>query len=130
MLAGDLQKAELPAIFAPNQLVISFSSVYNSQYQACSDPLRMKRVEDALARVTGQTWNLRFELRDLGPAEAVPQQVEITPALDPHNEPLVEKVMGTLSAKLLKVDEGFGHVQSSRPAIDDDEEAWPSTEEE
>ncbi|MFL5330665.1 MAG: hypothetical protein ACJ8C4_17325 [Gemmataceae bacterium] len=90
----------------------------------------MKRVEDALARVTSQTWTVRFELREAGPADAVPQAAEVAPVLDPHNQPLVEKVMGTLAAKLLKVDEGFGHVQSSRPAIHDEEEGWPSTEEE
>src|SRR5207249_8349338 len=48
MLASALRKAQLPAIFGPNTLVLHFPSSYNSERQHCQQPANVARVEEAL----------------------------------------------------------------------------------
>jgi hypothetical protein len=125
MLRADLERSDLPAIFAPKQLVLRFAPGYNRQCQACSDPLRVQRIEDSLLRVTAEPWKIRCELRN--PTSTDPIQVEesakATP--NPEQQPLLEKIQSALRARLLRVDDGFGIVESSAPATTQDEPEDP-----
>ena len=60
-LARELERAGLPAILGPNNLVLQFSPEYNPQCTYCSDPARVQRVQEALKRVTGEDWTVRVE---------------------------------------------------------------------
>jgi hypothetical protein len=72
MLARELEKAGLPAVFGPNTLVLRFEPRYNAQREYCSEPTRVQRIEGLLRHVTGHACQLRVELAVPGPpAEAV-----------------------------------------------------------
>ena len=61
ILAGTLEKAELPAIIGPKTLVLRFEQRYNRQQEHCQEPARVERIEEALRKLTGQAWDIRFE---------------------------------------------------------------------
>jgi DNA polymerase-3 subunit gamma/tau len=111
ILARELEKGGVPAISGPNHLVLQFSPEYNRQREHCSDPTRLQRVQEALKRVTGQTWTVRLEPRARSNGSARP---EVTPNLTPPRpagameHPLVQQLIRVLDAKVLKVDDGFG----------------------
>ncbi|NDH07283.1 DNA polymerase III subunit gamma/tau, partial [bacterium] len=56
MLGNELKKAGTPAISGPNALVIEFSRQYNQALEYCSDPARILRIQNALGKITGQSW--------------------------------------------------------------------------
>jgi len=122
MLAGFLQKANFPAIFAPNTLVIRFDAPYNTEREHCSDPTRVTRMEEVLRRITGQTCQVRVE----SPAGGVLAKSPV-PAGDPtesisryrrqraeaSQEPLLKRAIELLGAQIVQVDDGFGAAPSS-----------------
>src|SRR5262249_24785827 len=117
MLAGFLQKAEFPAIFAPNTLVIRFKEAYNNEREHCSDPARVTRIEEVLRRITGQPCQVRVEnaagsalAKSRAPAdEAV---ATISPyrrqRAEAEQEPLLKRATEALGARIVHVDDGFG----------------------
>jgi hypothetical protein len=117
ILARELEKAGLPAISGPNNLVLRFSSDYNRQCSFCGDPVRVQRVQEVLRRVTGHEWTLVIESaygrngHRAPPPAAMP--VEIPPAPQPTGpdamrQPLVERVVELLGGNVMQMDEGFG----------------------
>jgi DNA polymerase-3 subunit gamma/tau len=116
MLGSHLKKADLPAIFAPNTLVLRFPSSYNSEREHCQQPASVARVEDVLRRITTHGWNVRIESTgtDAAAARQVPDDPEQLQSryrrqrADALKEPLVQRAMEVLGAQLVEVDEGFG----------------------
>jgi DNA polymerase-3 subunit gamma/tau len=136
ILARELEKAGLPAISGPNNLVLRFSSDYNRQCTFCGDPVRVQRVQDALRRLTGQDWTLVVESaygrnghRAPPPAEmpAATPPTPPAPGPDAMGQPLVAGVVEMLGGKVMHVDEGFGTAPEAAPdeiaAVTDTEEA-------
>ncbi|HVK12214.1 MAG TPA: DNA polymerase III subunit gamma/tau [Gemmataceae bacterium] len=110
MLAGQLSRAESPAIIGPKTLVLRFGPGYTREYDYCKDGARSRLVEGLLKKVTGQEWSLRFEL-DVAAAAVVPT----TPVLSNRERerraletPLLSRIVAGLEGRLLKMDEGFG----------------------
>lgn len=130
MLAGELSKGSLPAIIGPNAVVIRFPASYNRQCQACGEPARLQRIQDALKTVTGEDWSIRFEtIEDSQPAGQDSQPLMIPerqPAL--AENPLITAIKSTLDARVMRVDEGFGQVAERRSS--DDESGWSQAEDE
>ena len=129
MLAGDLKRAEFPAIFAPNQLVLRFPPGYNQQCANCSEPARQQRIHDAIRRITGETWTIRVEQRpEASPPGNGPPAIAASPATA-IVDPLIGQLMSALDARLLKRDDGFG-APAAAPAAEPDEASWTGPEEE
>lgn len=129
MLAGDVGKADLPAIIGPNAVVIRFPSSYNRQYVTCVESSRLQKIQDAFRKVTGESWTVKLEVApDLlpAPSESIPPQAAVPkPTV---NDPLIEAIKSALEARVMRVDEGFGQPFTT---IDGDEEpAWTAAEEE
>ncbi len=61
LLARFLEKGGIPAISAPNSLVLRFPVEYNQAREHCQDSSCSATVETALREVTGQSWVLRVE---------------------------------------------------------------------
>jgi len=133
MLAAELVKAGLPAIFGPNQLVFTFPTGYNRQYSTCIEPSRLQRITDALGRLTGESWQVKCELRPGGPikenngAPALQVDAPATP-----DDPLITALPAVLDARLVRLDDGFGKVAAATADEDDADSAsvWSSPEEE
>src|SRR5262249_2391888 len=132
LLARLLEKGGIPAIIAPNHLVLRFPVEYNVAKEHCQEPSRSALVETALRELTGQSWVLRLEgatdspsalnastsdgagrsRGDQGDSQspssttvAVPRRVAREQA---EKLPLVKKAIDVLGASLQRVDEGFG----------------------
>jgi hypothetical protein len=132
-----LEKAGLPAISGPNNLVLKFSPDYNRQCAFCGDPVRVQRVQDALRRMTGEEWTLVVDSAygrngHRGPppdaTPVVPPPAPPAAGPDALRQPLIERVVELLGGKLMQADEGFGTVPETPPdeiaaATTDTEEA-------
>jgi DNA polymerase-3 subunit gamma/tau len=130
MFGSVLRKAELPAIFAPNTLVLRFPSSYNSEREHSQQPANVARVEEVLRRIIGHGWNVRIESAG-GDADSAK-----TATVEPENlqsryrrqraealkEPLVKRAMDVLGAQLVDVDENFGVASHSPPERGDEAE--------
>jgi len=133
MLGSELSKAEIPAIFGPNALVIRFPVGYNSKREYCQQPANIARVEAALRSITGQNYSFRIEV--LGDASLskvrLPEDADSTQSryrrqrTEAMNEPLVKRAIEVLEAQLVDVDEGFGGAPMAAP----DKEEEPDSEE-
>jgi DNA polymerase-3 subunit gamma/tau len=121
LLARDLEKANLPAIFGPNTLVIRFPSIYNQAGEHCQATSSVTRLEDAIRKVTGRTWNLRFETTPPQAPSAplpLPGEAEVVPVARPRRDfreeaekqPLVRRVKEALGGQVIRADEGFGEM--------------------
>jgi DNA polymerase-3 subunit gamma/tau len=135
LLARELEKANLPAIFGPNTLVIRFPSIYNHAVEHCQAPSSVTRLEDALRKVTGRTWNLRFETTPTPTPNAplpLPGEAEAVRVARPRRDfreeaekqPLVRRAKEALGGQVIRADEGFGEL-AAPPAP-----AGPTEEEE
>jgi DNA polymerase-3 subunit gamma/tau len=127
MLASDLQKAETPAISGPNTLVLSFPTGYNQAREHCQEPTRLKKVEDALQKLTGQGWQLRVESGAAAGPAAVPEAAPSAPPRPRRNAkeeaakvPVVKRALDLFQAELKFADEGFGDDPERRPATEED----------
>jgi DNA polymerase-3 subunit gamma/tau len=136
LLARLLEKAGLPAIFAPNTLVLRFPLEYNLAKEHCQDPSSGATVESALRELTGQPWVLRVEslagttgVASAEPGDsrngsplAVPSSAS-TARRNPREEaeklPLVKRALDILGASFQRVDEGFGVISGDRPSPND-----------
>ncbi len=125
LLARDLEKAGLPAIFGPNALAIQFPSAYNQAIEQCQAPGSVARLEEALRKVTGRTWTLRFEITTPAPTAPPPSvaEVELPPAARPRRDfreeaeqhPLVRRAKEVLGGQVMRADEGFGETTVAPP---------------
>jgi DNA polymerase-3 subunit gamma/tau len=124
MLAAAVEKAGAPAISGPNTLVLSFPSGYNHQRESCQEPARVARIEEALRKLTGQSWGLRIEsVEDAGCAD--PPATDNTensltrnrrPRAEVEQEPLIQRAADVLEARFVQMDDGFG----ATPAVSTD----------
>lgn len=114
MLAGELGKAGLPAISAPNNLVLRFPSQYNWVNPSGQETSRLVRVEEVLRKITGRTWNLRVESAAEEPkSEPRPEVEKGAPRYqrqrsEASQATLVKRAMDTFEAQIVHVDDGFG----------------------
>jgi DNA polymerase-3 subunit gamma/tau len=130
--AGHLEKAAA-VITGPATLVIRFPAHYNADGAYCQEPARAARAEEALRKLTGQPWNLRFEA---APGDA-PAPAAPAPDADPSpprsrrpraeamQVPLVKRAIEQLEAQIVQVDEGFG----AAPPESSERHPEPDTEE-
>ncbi len=116
-LSGSLQKAGLPAIIGPNSLVIRFGDRYTSQWEYCSEPGQVEEIQKTIKSITGREWMIRVdkEARPEGSGQEteIQQQPNKTVTYRERSQeamqiPLVNRAVDKLSARLLKMDEGFG----------------------
>jgi hypothetical protein len=131
LLARSLERGGIPAISAPNRLVLRFPVEYNGakdHCQGCSTD-----VETVLRELTGQAWSLRVEsvgvaTNGLTDAEAAdshvaPAQSTTSSRKNAREEaeklPLVKQALEILGASLQRVDEGFGVLPSTGHNADD-----------
>ena len=133
MFAGVLRKAQLPAIFAPNTLVLRFPPSYNSERQHCQQPTNVARLEEVLGRITGQRWSVRVESA-AGEGDSAKKAIPETENLPSRyrrqraealKEPLVKRAMEILGAQLVDVDDGF----AAAPSLSPDQADEPDCEE-
>ena len=118
MLAGALEKSGLPAIFAPNTLVIRFPPDYNSGREHCQNPASVTRIEDVLRKLTGHPVSVRFEVGksdSATPVTSAPaeegqdsQSRYRRVRAEAMKEPFIKRAMEVLGAQLVDVEEGFG----------------------
>jgi DNA polymerase-3 subunit gamma/tau len=131
MLASDLMKGS-PAISGPKTLVLCFPPRYNLERETCLEGGRIARLQEAVRKITGQTWNIRVE--EANPGTETPKPAEpghLQPSYyrqraEAGQEPLVKRAIEQLGAQILRVDEGFGSVPaqaSDRPETAEVEEA-------
>ena len=126
LFANDLGKANLPAIFGPNSLVIRFGPDYDKEREYCQAPERLTKIEQALQKVTGRNWLVRVESGPAsgngtpgGAAPAVSRPVEspIDRARRLREEaekmPLIRRAMEVLGAQVVRVEDGFGAVPAA-----------------
>ncbi len=124
MLAGQLQKAGIPAIFGPNTLVIRFPAEYNACSEYCQGPNSTARLDEVLRKLTGQAWKLRIESVGGNGAARHPEAAEDTERSPSRNrrqreeaekEPLIQRAMELLEAQVVRVDDGFGAAPTTTP---------------
>ena len=133
-MASFLERAGLPAIVGPNNLVLRFPADYNQAREYCQEPTRLARIEEAVRKISGRPWTVRVEG---GPGStATPVAKEPAPAPPPRprrnhraeaeKEPVVKRALDALGAQVLRVDEGFREVPAgsvARTAEPPDEES-------
>jgi DNA polymerase-3 subunit gamma/tau len=115
VLGHQLEKAGLPAIFAPNTLVLKFPASYNREQEHCQDPTRLTRIEAAVQKATGRPWKLRVERTVADPAApSLPAETPAptcprrNPRAEAEKDPLVRRAMDALGAQVVRVDDDFG----------------------
>ncbi|MFM7098826.1 MAG: DNA polymerase III subunit gamma/tau [Gemmataceae bacterium] len=132
MLGNELKKAGTPAISGPNALVIEFSRQYNQALEYCSDPARILRIQNALGKITGQSWVVRVaskvvtnpeELVEETPAvvEPVVSKPKVNPKDAAEKEPLVQRALEIFNAQIVRVDVGFGVPPPESKVIEDED---------
>jgi DNA polymerase-3 subunit gamma/tau len=141
LLAGDLEKAGIPAISGPNTLVLSVPTAYNRlREELGQDADRLQRVEEALRKACGKSWTLRIESTAAHPVDGsgppgVGEQtspptrlgeVKRNPKEEAEKLPLIKRAMTVLGASIHRVDESFG----AGPTAHSGTEETPLTEEE
>jgi DNA polymerase III subunit gamma/tau len=113
--ARELERGGVPAIFAPNTLVLRFPATYNQSQEFCQESERLGRIEDALRKVTGQSWKLRLE--SIPGNGAVPREPPVPPsavrsrrndAEEAEKVPVIRRAVDIMGAQVVRVDEGFG----------------------
>jgi DNA polymerase-3 subunit gamma/tau len=120
MMGAELAKANLPAIFGPNTLVLSFPVEYNAARDFCQEPARITRIEEAIRKRTGQRWLLRVEASSPSGTAAVeavrtvPPQPRRNPREEAEKEPLIKRALDVLGATIVRVDEGFEGTPTER----------------
>jgi DNA polymerase-3 subunit gamma/tau len=111
MYRTKLEVAAPIATFAPNCLVLRFSSRYNKEREFCQEGPRAERLEELLRTITGGPVAVRFEsVVEPGQPAAdtrVPRMQQLRKAA--IQEPLVRRAIEQLDAQLLpNIEDGFG----------------------
>jgi DNA polymerase-3 subunit gamma/tau len=128
MLARLLERGGIPAISAPNGLVLRFPVEYNMAKEHCQEPSCVAQVEAALRERTGQPWVLQIESLNgatNGVAAPAPNghgsspPAAVAPRRNAREEveklPLVKRAVDVLGAAVQRLDDGFG-MPSATPA--------------
>jgi DNA polymerase-3 subunit gamma/tau len=122
MLAGQLEKAGLPAILGPRSLALRFPSRYAPDYDFCREPTSVQRVEAALRRAAGQDWTLRVELDPTAPSEggeATPPRTPPASLRERQREalelPVLKRAVDLFGATLMSMDPEFGVGRQADP---------------
>ncbi|MFO0936927.1 MAG: DNA polymerase III subunit gamma/tau [Gemmataceae bacterium] len=131
-----LKSAGLPAILGPNALALRFPANYIQHYDQASAGL--DALVEAIKRVTGQDWSVRFE-------KSAPDTTDIEPVRTPAassagrqkailEHPLFKRIADRLGGQMVKMEEGFNPtalppkpVTAPLVSDDDDGEALPPT---
>ena len=133
LLANHLEKTGL-AISGPKTLVLSFPVGYNQHLEYCREPNSVARIEEAIRKVTGQTWNIRVESVNSDTAALPAPAVEMENSQSRYRRqrteamqaPLVKRAFELLGAQFVQMDEGFGAAPAEpvqpREAADGEEE--------
>ena len=133
LMAVQLERGSIPAIFGPKTLAVRFPQRYSGAYDYCSEPANVQRIEAALQQVTGQPWSVRIELAigtDLA-SEANPSSDAAGPSPRERERailklPLLQRAVDVLGATLRTMDPDFGTtnapVQPAPPAATKDPE--------
>jgi hypothetical protein len=119
LLAGELKNKCEPAISGPNTLVIRIPSRYNHQSDRCQEPANAAKLEEALRKITGQAWNLRFETQTetTTSASTAPPAVADSETAQARSRrqksqaeqlPLLKSAMDVLNAQVVSMDDEFG----------------------
>jgi DNA polymerase-3 subunit gamma/tau len=121
--AVAFRKVGLPAISAPNTLVLRVPATYNAGGEIWQDADRLAQLEKALKDGTGQAWAVRVEGQQ-APSPAAPATAEKKPAGPRKNcreeaekQPLVRRALDRLGATVQRVDEGFGEEPDGREEV-------------
>jgi DNA polymerase-3 subunit gamma/tau len=128
ILAGQLQRSAIPAIFGPNTLVLSVPAEYNVVYQ---NPQNVERIEGALRHRTGRVWMVRLEQRGgaaaapTGPGGEVANGAPLPTSAHRRQEamrqvPLLERALDVLGALPMHLDPGFGATPADAGTADAD----------
>ncbi|MGL4553523.1 MAG: DNA polymerase III subunit gamma/tau [Gemmataceae bacterium] len=123
ILAVQLGRAGVPASIGPNALAFRFPAAYNREREACQRPEAATRIEQALLKVSGQPWTVRFEVvaDTAAPAEPVTLAVPKGPRKSPKEEaqalPLVKRAVDVFGATITRVDEGFADDARKREEV-------------
>jgi DNA polymerase-3 subunit gamma/tau len=115
ILASEMRRGGVPAIFAPNNLVLRFPAAYTQSWEFCQESDKLGRFEEALRKITGQTWKLRLE--SIPGNGAAPKEVMVpasavrarrNDAEEAEKIPLIRRAIDLAGAKVIRSDEGFG----------------------
>jgi DNA polymerase III subunit gamma/tau len=135
LLARNLERGGIPAIIAPNRLVLRFPLEYNGAKDYCQEPSCSAQVETALRELTGQPWVLQVEsLTAAASPDAASQGgtvaddsrgslfSAITTRRNAREEaekmPLIKRALDVLGASVQRVDEGFGVLPNVSANVD------------
>ncbi|HEY7159502.1 MAG TPA: DNA polymerase III subunit gamma/tau [Gemmataceae bacterium] len=139
-LSRFLEKAGIPAISAPNSLVLRFPAEYNAAKEHCQDSSSTTTVETALKELTGQPWAVRVEsLAGSSPSGSPSFGEGHKGGAEPSDSrsngsssggrrnareeaeklPLVKRALDTLGASFQRLDDGFGVLSDAPPNLDD-----------
>jgi DNA polymerase-3 subunit gamma/tau len=119
---GELRNSVEQAISGPNALAIRFPHGYNLPEGA-----RKAQMEEAIAKITGQTWMVKLE----NVAKGIVQPNAVAPETPTQRRrrihdtvlqaPLTARAKEVLGAVVVDVEEGFGDVVSIKKAADDND---------
>ncbi|MFL5240936.1 MAG: DNA polymerase III subunit gamma/tau [Gemmataceae bacterium] len=132
LLASQLKNCPLPAISGPNTLVISVPNGYTHLSDGRQNLGRLGRIEEALRKLTGHSYQLRVETTstretteslEASRAEGLHAPRRVDRRAEASQEPLLKYAMEALEAQVLQIDEGFGSVAASNAAEPDPETA-------
>ncbi len=131
MLGAELDKAGLPAIVGPKMLMLRFPARYNHAYEFCKDTAKTATVEAALRKITGVPWGVRFEIdaKDTATAPVVPAVSAKDREKSALQNPLLSSIVNKLEGRMLKMEDGFGHVEPEPEPESGVAEAVPAPEE-
>jgi DNA polymerase-3 subunit gamma/tau len=122
MMASEVEKAGIPAIFGPNTLVLRFPPEYNAAREYCQEPGRVARLEEAVQKRTGQRWLLRVDASSssaapppVEPPRTMPPRPRRNPREEAEKEPLIKRALDVLGAQIVRVDDGFDSAPAERP---------------
>jgi DNA polymerase-3 subunit gamma/tau len=130
MLAGHLDKVESLAILGPKALVLRFPARYNREREYCQEPDRLSRIEEALRRITGQSWSVRVETvgGDQVGIEPAAADAENTQSryrrqrAEAMQQPLLKRALDVLGAQIVHMDDGFGAAPVEAPSVPEADE--------
>jgi DNA polymerase-3 subunit gamma/tau len=131
MLGSQLARANSPAIIGPNSLVFRMAAAYNSVREYLTQPERTRKIEEALLRITGRAWNLKFESEQEAQASQSVQATEAVlapkPKANPKEEaeklPLIKRAIEVLGATIQRADDQFGEATTQKPKTSNAEES-------
>jgi len=119
MLKSHVKAVTRAAISAPNKLELTFPRGYHFSKRYCEKPEAIARMEQIVARLTGQDVRISLALSDEGPAAQT--SAGDTDAASssrrrvyrPEDDEFVSSIMSTFSAQVVRVDEIAGTAEPS-----------------